>query len=210
MFSEKFGWQPIDMAPIDKDVMMIVTDGQGEPHALYKPFKLTAAQRRVVQLRAPDYTFDPAALEAAITPRTRVLLLNSPHNPTGKVFAREELELIARLCVERDLVAITDEVYEHLVFDGEHIPLATLPGMRGPGSTTSRVLRSISSVRSETAPNPNRSRSPTPNRRRRPNGRRSRTDESPRRRRSAMAPRPCRTSNHPPTCRTVRASCESP
>jgi N-succinyldiaminopimelate aminotransferase len=98
---------------------------------------LAGAQRRVVQLRAPDYTFDPAALEAAITPRTRVLLLNSPHNPTGKVFAREELELIARLCVERDLVAITDEVYEHLVFDGEHLPLATFPGMRDRTVTVS-------------------------------------------------------------------------
>jgi N-succinyldiaminopimelate aminotransferase len=91
---------------------------------------LAGAQRRVVQLRAPDYGFDPDALEAAITPRTRVLLLNSPHNPTGKVFTRDELELIAQLCVERDLIAITDEVYEHLVFDGEHLPLATFPGMR--------------------------------------------------------------------------------
>jgi N-succinyldiaminopimelate aminotransferase len=91
---------------------------------------LAGAQRRVVQLRAPDYGFDPDALEAAITPRTRVLLLNSPHNPTGKVFTRDELELITQLCVERDLVAITDEVYEHLVFDGEHLPLATFPGMR--------------------------------------------------------------------------------
>ena len=91
---------------------------------------LAGAQRRVVQLRTPDYTFDPAELEAAITPRTRVLLLNSPHNPTGKVFTRDELELIARLCVDHDLIAVTDEVYEHLVFDGEHLPLATFPGMR--------------------------------------------------------------------------------
>ncbi len=91
---------------------------------------LAGAQRRVVQLRTPDYGFDLAELEAAISPRTRVLLLNSPHNPTGKVFGREELESIARLCVEHDLVAVTDEVYEHLVFDGEHVPLATLPGMR--------------------------------------------------------------------------------
>jgi N-succinyldiaminopimelate aminotransferase len=91
---------------------------------------MAGAQRRVVTLRPPDYSFDPGALEAAITPRTRLLLLNSPHNPTGKVFAREELELVARLCVEHDLLAVTDEVYEHLVFDGEHVPLATLPGMR--------------------------------------------------------------------------------
>jgi N-succinyldiaminopimelate aminotransferase len=91
---------------------------------------LAGAQRRVVQLRAPDHAFDPAELEAAVTPRTRVLLLNSPHNPTGKVFSRDELEVVARLCVERDLIAVTDEVYEHLVFDGEHLPLATFPGMR--------------------------------------------------------------------------------
>ncbi len=83
-----------------------------------------------MQLRTPDYAFDPAELEAAVTPRTRVLLLNSPHNPTGKVFSRDELEVVARLCVERDLIAVTDEVYEHLVFDGEHLPLATFPGMR--------------------------------------------------------------------------------
>ena len=91
---------------------------------------LAGAQRRVVQLRTPDWSFDPDALERAITPATRVLLLNSPHNPTGKVFAVDELELIAQLCVEHDLVAVTDEVYEHLVFDGRHVPLATMPGMR--------------------------------------------------------------------------------
>ena len=64
-----------------------------------------------------------------MTDRTRLVLLNSPHNPTGKVFSRAELELVAALCRDHDLVALTDEVYEHLVFDGEHVPLATLPGM---------------------------------------------------------------------------------
>jgi N-succinyldiaminopimelate aminotransferase len=91
---------------------------------------MAGARRRVVQLRAPDWSFDADALERAITPRTRVLLLNSPHNPTGKVFSVEELEVVARLCVEHDLLAVTDEVYEHLVFDGRHVPLATMPGMR--------------------------------------------------------------------------------
>jgi N-succinyldiaminopimelate aminotransferase len=91
---------------------------------------MAGAQRRVVTLRPPDYHFDPAALEAAIGPRTRLILLNSPHNPTGKVFGRDELELIARLCVDHDLLAVTDEVYEHLVYDAAHVPLATLPGMR--------------------------------------------------------------------------------
>ena len=80
-------------------------------------------------LRPPDYAVDPDALAAAFSPRTRLVLLNSPHNPTGKVFGRAELELIAAHCRERDVLAVTDEVYEHLMFDGrEHVPLATLPG----------------------------------------------------------------------------------
>jgi N-succinyldiaminopimelate aminotransferase len=91
---------------------------------------MTGATRRVVTLRPPDYAVDPEQLAAAFTDRTRLVLLNSPHNPTGKVFTRAELELVARHCRERDVLAVTDEVYEHLVFDGrEHIPLATLPGM---------------------------------------------------------------------------------
>jgi N-succinyldiaminopimelate aminotransferase len=98
---------------------------------------LAGAQRCVVQLRTPDWSFDADALERAITPRTRLLLLNSPHNPTGKVFSVEELELIARVCVEHDLLAVTDEVYEHLVFDGQHVPLATMPGMRERALTIS-------------------------------------------------------------------------
>jgi N-succinyldiaminopimelate aminotransferase len=91
---------------------------------------MAGAQRRVVQLQAPDFGFDADALAAAVTPRTRILLLNSPHNPTGKVFDHVELEQIARVCIEHDLIAITDEVYEHIVFEGAHVPLATLPGMR--------------------------------------------------------------------------------
>ena len=81
-------------------------------------------------LRAPDFRPDLDALQAAVTPRTRLLLLNSPHNPTGMVLTRDELTAIAELAVERDLIVVTDEVYEHLVFDGEHIPLISLPGMR--------------------------------------------------------------------------------
>src|SRR5262249_3721671 len=83
-----------------------------------------------VMLRAPSFRFDPEELRAAFSPRTRVLLLNSPHNPTGTVFRRHELELIADLCQEYDVLAVTDEVYEHIVFDGsEHLRLATFPGM---------------------------------------------------------------------------------
>ena len=97
---------------------------------------LAGAARRTVTLRpGPDrrYAFDPAALRAAFNSRTRLVLLNSPHNPTGKLFSRDELALIAQLCQEHDVYAITDEVYEHLVFTdaaSPHIPLATLPGMR--------------------------------------------------------------------------------
>jgi N-succinyldiaminopimelate aminotransferase len=91
---------------------------------------MAGANRRLVTLRTPDYAFDPDELRAAITPRTRLMLVNSPHNPTGKVFDADELALIARLCVEHDLLAVTDEVYEHLVFEGEHRPLASFPGMR--------------------------------------------------------------------------------
>ncbi|GIH99783.1 pyridoxal phosphate-dependent aminotransferase [Planobispora takensis] len=94
---------------------------------------LAGAVLRPVTLRPAEgrFTFDPAELRAAAGPRTRAILVNSPHNPAGTVFTREELSVIAGLCVERDLIAITDEVYEHLTFDGApHIPLATLPEMR--------------------------------------------------------------------------------
>jgi N-succinyldiaminopimelate aminotransferase len=95
---------------------------------------LAQAVRRPVTLRpGPDgrYHFDPDQLRAAFGPKTRLVLLNSPHNPTGKVFTAEELRLVAELCQRYDALAVTDEVYEHLVFDGSHTPLASLPGMAG-------------------------------------------------------------------------------
>ncbi len=101
---------------------------------LYDSYAATIAmaqgQRKVVTLRAPDYAFDAEELRAAITNRTKLILLNTPHNPTGKVFSRAELELIAQVAREHDLLVVTDEVYEHLVFSGVHIPIASLPGMR--------------------------------------------------------------------------------
>jgi N-succinyldiaminopimelate aminotransferase len=90
---------------------------------------MAGAVPRLVRLHAPDWSFDPGELAAAVGPRTRLILLNTPHNPTGKVFSTTELEQIAELCCAHDLLAVTDEVYEHLVFDGTHVPLATLPGM---------------------------------------------------------------------------------
>jgi aspartate/methionine/tyrosine aminotransferase len=90
---------------------------------------LSDAVPRYVTLHEPDWSIDPDELRQAFGPKTRGIVINSPHNPTGKVFSREELELIAALCVEHDVIAFTDDIYEHLVFEGEHIPLATLPGM---------------------------------------------------------------------------------
>jgi N-succinyldiaminopimelate aminotransferase len=90
---------------------------------------MAGGTRRPVTLRAPGFAFDVDALRAAVTPRTRLVLLNSPHNPTGKVFTQLELEAIAAIAVDHDLLVVTDEVYEHLVFDGEHVPISTLPGM---------------------------------------------------------------------------------
>jgi N-succinyldiaminopimelate aminotransferase len=102
------------------------------------------ATRRPVTLRPPGFALDGEALRAAITPRARVILVNSPHNPTGRVLDRGELELIAAACREHDLICVTDEVYEHLVYDGEHIPLATLPGMAERTLTISSVGKSFS------------------------------------------------------------------
>jgi N-succinyldiaminopimelate aminotransferase len=102
------------------------------------------AVRRPVTLRPPDFALDPEALRAAIGPRARVMLLNSPHNPTGRALSRAELEAVAAACLEHDLVCVSDEVYEHLVYDGEHIPPATLPGMAERTLTISSVGKSFS------------------------------------------------------------------
>jgi N-succinyldiaminopimelate aminotransferase len=98
---------------------------------------MAGAIRVPVTLRAPEFRPDLDRLRDAITSRTRLILLNSPHNPTGMVATRDELTTIADLAIEHDLLVVTDEVYEHLVFDGEHIPIATLPGMRERSVTIS-------------------------------------------------------------------------
>jgi N-succinyldiaminopimelate aminotransferase len=90
---------------------------------------MSGAVPRPVRLHPPDWHFDPHELAAAVGPRTKLVLLNSPHNPTGKVFSPDELAQVAALCTAHDLLAVTDEVYEHLVFEGSHLPLASLPGM---------------------------------------------------------------------------------
>jgi N-succinyldiaminopimelate aminotransferase len=105
---------------------------------------LAGAVRVPLTLRPPAFRPDLERLGALIGPRTRVLLVNSPHNPTGMVLTRDELAEIARLCVAHDLVAVTDEVYEHLVYDGEHFPLATFPGMRERTLTISSAGKTFS------------------------------------------------------------------
>jgi N-succinyldiaminopimelate aminotransferase len=111
--------------------------------------EMCGAVRRPVTLRAPDFRLDVAALRNAIGPRTRAVLLNTPHNPTGTVLTRAELQAVADLAIEHDLIVITDEVYEHLVFDDAastegHVPLATLPGMWERTLTLSSAGKSYS------------------------------------------------------------------
>ncbi len=105
---------------------------------------MAGAVERVVTLEAPGFGYRPEALEQAFSPKTRAILLNTPHNPTGKVFSRPELEQVAELCRRHDVLAIADEVYEHLVFDGEHLPLAALPGMRQRTITISSTGKTFS------------------------------------------------------------------
>ena len=107
---------------------------------------MAGGTRRVVTLRPPDWSFDADELRAAVTPRTRLLLLNSPHNPTGKVFSRAELSLVADVVREHDLIALTDEVYEHLVYDGAHVPLASLDGMASRTLSVSSLGKTFSAT----------------------------------------------------------------
>ncbi|SPE40499.1 Aminotransferase (fragment) [Candidatus Sulfopaludibacter sp. SbA3] len=118
---------------------MLACLNPGDEVVLFEPFyenygpdtQLCGAERRFVKLYAPDWTFDPEELRRAFNSRTKAIILNSPNNPTGKVFTRQELDVIASLCQEFDALAITDEIYEHILYDGAvHIPIASLPGMR--------------------------------------------------------------------------------
>ncbi len=111
----------------------------GDEVVVFEPFYenygpdaiLSGAVPRFVRLRPPDWSFDPDELRRAFGPRTRAIIVNSPNNPTGKVFDPAELQTIAGLCQEHDAVAVTDEIYEHILYDGaRHVPLASLPGMR--------------------------------------------------------------------------------
>jgi len=117
---------------------LMATVNPGEEVVVFEPFYenygpdaiLCGATPRFVSLNPPEFSFDRAELAAAFNDKTRAIIINSPNNPTGRVFSRSDLEFIAELCKKYDVLAITDEIYEHILYDGaEHIPLWTLPGM---------------------------------------------------------------------------------
>jgi len=159
--SGQFGW---DVNP-EREITVVCgsTEGMfasfmallnpGDEVVIFEPFyenygpdcALTGAVPRHVALRPPDWSFSAAELEAAFNERTRAIVLNTPNNPTGKVFTRAELETIASLCRKHDVVAITDEIYEHILYDGaEHISIATLEGMRERTVTINSLSKTYS------------------------------------------------------------------
>ncbi|GAC1509176.1 MAG: aminotransferase class I/II-fold pyridoxal phosphate-dependent enzyme [Candidatus Dormibacteraceae bacterium] len=131
---------------------MLAAIDPGDEVIVFEPFYenygpdciISGAVPRYVTLRSPDWSFDPDNLRRAFNDKTRAIVVNTPHNPTGKVYSRAELELIAQLCIEHDAIAITDEIYEHLVYRGRHISLATLPGMRERTITISGASKTYS------------------------------------------------------------------
>lgn len=106
--------------------------------------RLAGAIPVVVRLEPPDFALPQAALTKAVSSRTRAIVLNNPHNPTGKTFSINELRFLSALCVERDLLCVADEVYEHIRYDGPHVPVATMPGMRERTFTISSLSKSFS------------------------------------------------------------------
>ena len=151
---------------VDPETMLTVTCGSteamvstllaiidpGDEVVVLEPFyenygpdtAICGAKPVFVPLRAPGYTFDPDELRAAFTTKTKAIIVNTPNNPSGRVFTREELELIAALCREHDVIAVTDEIYEHIRYAGEHIPLATLEGMADRTVTISGASKTFS------------------------------------------------------------------
>ena len=125
----------------------------GDEMIVFEPFYenygpgaiIAGAESVFVPLEPPDFTFNPDRLAKAFGPRTKAIIINSPNNPVGKVFSREELEIIANLCIRHNAIAVTDEIYEHIVFDGlRHVPIATLPGMADRTVTISGISKSYS------------------------------------------------------------------
>ena len=132
---------------------LLATVDPGDEVIVFEPFYenygpdtiVSGAVPRFVALREPDWRFDPDELAAAFNARTRAIIINTPNNPTGRVFPRDELEIIARLCHQWDVLAITDEIYEHIVYDGHvHVPLATLEGMADRTITINGLSKTFS------------------------------------------------------------------
>ncbi len=133
-------------------VMLALVD-PGDEVIVFEPFYenygpdaiLSGAVPRFVRLNAPDWSYDPAALEAAFNDKTRLIVVNTPNNPTGKVFTRAEMEHIAALCRKWDVICVTDEIYEHILYDGaEHVSMAALDGMRERTVTVSGLSKTWS------------------------------------------------------------------
>ena len=162
-------WQGIDVDPEREIVVccgsteamiatLLATCNKGDEVVVFEPFYenygpdsiLSGAKPRFVSLRPPqaadaEWTFDPQELREAFQQQTKAIILNTPNNPTGKVFTRKELELIRDLCVEYNVLAITDEIYEHILYDGaKHISLASLDGMRERTITINGLSKSYS------------------------------------------------------------------
>jgi aminotransferase len=131
---------------------MLAAVDPGDEVIIFEPFYenygpdcvISGAVPRYVALRPPDWSFDPDDLRAAFSKKTRAIVVNTPQNPTGKVYSKSELELIAQLCIEHDAIAITDEIYEHLVYRGRHMSIATLPGMAERTITISGASKTYS------------------------------------------------------------------
>ena len=132
---------------------MLATINPGDEVVVFEPFYenygpdalLSGAVPRYVTLHEPDWTFDPDDLGAVFSNRTKAIIINSPNNPTGKVFSRDELEVIARLCQQWGVLAITDEIYEHIIYDQvEHIPMASVDGMADRTITINSLSKTYS------------------------------------------------------------------
>ena len=131
---------------------MLAAVDPGDEVIVFEPFYenygpdcvLSGAVPRYVALQPPDWSIDLDELRAAFNDRTRAIVINTPHNPTGKVYSKDELEVIAELCIAHHAIAITDEIYEHLVYRGRHVSMATLPGMADRTITISGASKTYS------------------------------------------------------------------